>query len=347
MKRQSNEIKDYILRNIETHPKDISRVTAQHFGASRQAISNHLKRLTQKNLIVSTGNTKAREYKLTTIFEKEFLLPVTKETKEDVIWRDTILPFLKDLPKNVLEICQFGFTEILNNVIDHSESKDVFLAVTRTAVSTELTVLDSGVGIFNKVQKEFGLSDPRHALLELSKGNLTSMPKRHSGQGVFYTSHMFDYFCILSGLLYYSATMEGDDWLIEADDKEEDKNGTYIKMRIYDKNPNTYQAILDKYNPDRQRLTITKTHVPIKLARYKGEQLVSRSQAKRLLARFQNFSEVMLDFQGIEAIGPAFADEIFRVYKLDNPGVDIVYINTNAEVLKTIQTVIVQPPPLL
>ena len=54
-----------------------------------------------------------------------------------------------------------------------------------------------------------------------------------------------------------------------------------------------------------------KTVVPVRLAQYGNDQLISRSQAKRVLARIDLFSTVLLDFEGVPAIGRAFADEVF------------------------------------
>jgi anti-sigma regulatory factor (Ser/Thr protein kinase) len=42
------------------------------------------------------------------------------------------------------------------------------------------------------------------AILELSKGKLTTDPDRHSGQGIFFTSRMMDEFSILSRGAYFS-----------------------------------------------------------------------------------------------------------------------------------------------
>jgi hypothetical protein len=47
------------------------------------------------------------------------------------------------------------------------------------------TWMDHGVGIFEKIMKHFNLADAREALLELSKGKLTSDPRNHSGEGIF------------------------------------------------------------------------------------------------------------------------------------------------------------------
>ena len=44
---------------------------------------------------------------------------------------------------------------------------------------------DFGIGIFNKIQQGMNLLDERHAVLELTKGKLTTDPARHSGEGIF------------------------------------------------------------------------------------------------------------------------------------------------------------------
>jgi hypothetical protein len=76
----------------------------------------------------------------------------------------------------------------------------------------------------------------------------------------------------------------------------------------------------------------TKTIVPVSLLKYGNEQLVSRSQAKRLLVRFDRFREVLLDFEGIDAIGQAFADEVFRVFPSGHPDITVTPIGMNSAV---------------
>ena len=70
---------------------------------------------------------------------------------------------------------------------------------------------------------------------------------------------------------------------------------------------------------------------------YAGDHLVSRSQAKRLLARLDKFKEVYLDFKDVPAIGQAFADEIFRVFQNDHPNIRIIPVNETNEVAMMIQ----------
>ncbi|MEJ2325312.1 MAG: STAS-like domain-containing protein, partial [Chromatiaceae bacterium] len=81
----------------------------------------------------------------------------------------------------------------------------------------------------------------------------------------------------------------------------------------------------------------SRTVVPLHLAQYEGEKLISRSQAKRVSHRFERFKLVELDFAGISEIGQAFADELFRVFPAAHPGIRITPINTEPEVARMIK----------
>lgn len=325
------EIRDYILNQVSEHPSDIATISAKRFGVSRQTIVNYLTKLIHDGLIVATGKTRARQYQLKNFIENNVRIEIVPGLEEDIIWRENILPFMSNVIPNVVDICQYGFTEILRNAFDHSESQSVLCYITRNAVCIELGVIDHGVGIFNKIQKDFKLNDPRHALLELSKGKLTSDPRGHSGEGIFFTSRMFDSFTIYSKPLFYSReSRDESEWLIETG--ESVQRGTYVQMQIAPDSQRIVQNVFDRYSPDKETYGFTRTHVPIQLARYEGEQLVSRSQARRLLVRFDRFNEVLLDFKGVTTIGQAFADEIFRVYQSEHPTTEISWVNTTQSV---------------
>ena len=68
-----------------------------------------------------------------------------------------------------------------------------------------------------------------------------------------------------------------------------------------------------------------------------GENVVSRSQAKRLLVGSERFEEVMLDFEGVPEIGQAFSDEVFRVFKNQHPGTRIAWTRACPDVERMIQ----------
>lgn len=45
-----------------------------------------------------------------------------------------------------------------------------------------------------------------------------------------------------------------------------------------------------------------------------------------MLARVDRFKTVVLDFDGVKTIGQAFADEAFRVFAAEHPGIELVAI---------------------
>jgi len=341
MSRKSREnpaVREFILRNVGDHPNDVTALVAKEFGLSRNAVNGYLNRLIESGLLIGHGQTKARNYALKNLALHIAAKDIAPGVAEDDVWRDDIMPNMKSVPQNIADICQYGFTEMFNNVIDHSESPTALVSYRQTYTTIEMAVDDYGVGIFEKIQKDFGLADPRAALLELAKGKLTSDTTKHSGEGIFFTSRMFDRFSILSGRLYYSKRMTEDDgWLIETSDAVEYTQGTAIRMIIGTDTGRTIRDAFEKYT--NEDLDFSKTHVPISLGRYPGEQLVSRSQAKRILSRFDKFAEVFLDFAGVASIGQAFADEIFRVFVNAHPEIKLVTINTNPEVLRMIEYV--------
>jgi hypothetical protein len=264
--------------------------------------------------------------------------------EEHVPWQEHIGPAMAGVRKNVFGICLYGFTEMLNNVIDHSGSPTVAIDFIRTADCIRFNMRDFGVGIFKKIQTALQLNDELEAITELAKGKLTTDPAHHTGEGIFFTSRMFDYFSILSGHLFFSHTRKGRDWLIE--NKHEDRAGTHVTMIIAPDSRLTTQRVFNEFvskgTTEDDEFSFSKTQIPVTLFQYGAENLVSRSQAKRLLTRFEAFREVILDFDRIEAIGQAFADEIFRVYQNEHPDVHIRHINSNADVRRMIDRAIAQ-----
>jgi hypothetical protein len=73
--------------------------------------------------------------------------------------------------------------------------------------------------------------------------------------------------------------------------------------------------------------------------RDEDRSFIARSQARRLLSRFEQFKEVSLDFEDVEFIGQGFADEVFRVFATAHPGVTLRPVNANEHVAKMIRWV--------
>lgn len=336
--RQNPEVREFILRNVREHPASIVALATKKFGLTRATIHRYIVRLQEDGLLTGAGNTRARRYILKPLASETFTIDVFAGLPEHTIWQFRVLPLLEGLPRNVLGVCRHGFTEMLNNVIDHSASTKCLIGVRRNYADVEFLIRDYGIGIFEKIQRDFGINDPRDALLQLSKGKLTSDKTRHSGEGIYFTSRMFDRFQLASKSLFYERNrQEGDDWLIETGDRNASRDGTRVYLRISTNITWTTQDVFEKYLGD--RIGFRSTHVPVKLGLYLDDELVSRSQAKRILARFENFSEVLLDFDGVPHIGQPFADEIFRVFNLENPGIKVIAVRTNSRIRKMIKHV--------
>ncbi|ORU92373.1 MAG: hypothetical protein A6F72_04690 [Cycloclasticus sp. symbiont of Poecilosclerida sp. N] len=335
MARSTNKkviiIRNFILHRLLNNSRTVIHDTVEEFSLTRQTVSRHLKALVDSADVLAQGETKSRKYRLATKFRISEDIEILPETEEDSIWTKLVRPHITDVEKNVMEICHYGFTEMMNNVIDHSDSKVARIHIRRTAVSIVMRITDKGIGIFKKIQGDFDLDDPRQALLELSKGKLTSDPDNHSGEGIFFTSRMFDKFMIRSGEMVYMCMPSNEDYLFESREKIF-ATGTAIHMSIEFDSTRDSTEVFNRFTADDDDHAFSKTHVPVFLASYDNDQLVSRSAAKRVLTRFTKFKEVWLDFQGVEKVGQAFADEIFRVYAKANPSVSLFYSNANNEV---------------
>ena len=192
--RQNPAVREYILRNVETMPTSLTSSAVAEFGLSRSAINRYVKRPIDDGLIEASGNTNARHYGLRKIVSERFTIDgiSRKWSSEDTVWRGQVRPLVKDVAQNVIDVCHYGFTEIFNNVIDHSVSDTADITYEQTNNKISITIRDKGIGIFQRIQSYFDLPDARSALLELSKGKLTTDKKHHAGQGIFFTSRMFD-----------------------------------------------------------------------------------------------------------------------------------------------------------
>ena len=288
---------------------------------SRVGANNYIKQLEERGWIARSGPSTRP------IFSPGYQRCVSKlyeinNLEEDIAWAKDFRPYFSLAP-NIFNIVNHGFTEMLNNAIDHSGGDEVFIWARQNEARFTLAISDNGVGIFAKIAAALKLPDMRQALFELSKGKFTTDPSKHSGEGVFFTSRMFDWFEINANNLEFH-----HDKKLEEDIFHEAKgifpNGTVVFMSIALDSKRTAADIYAEYTNAPDDFDFSRTVVPMKLAQYGEEHLVSRSQAKRLIARFDRFKKVVLNFDEVQEIGQAFADEIFRVYANEHPDVELI-----------------------
>ena len=295
---------------------------------SRPTAHNYIRTLISDGII---ARERQGHYEL--VKEERVFDHAVKGLEEHRVWADEISPTIRDLPSNIFNIYQYGCTEMINNVIDHSASEVVRIVVRRSPAATQIQVQDTGVGIFRKIASTLGLEDDRHAVLELSKGKVTTDPENHTGEGIFFSSRAFDKFAILSGSVFFTHEYEGDeDWILGEEHVSEAADGTLVSMTMRNDSDTRLKDVFDEYSTDTEDYGFNKTVVPVKLMQYADDRLVSRSQAKRLMNRFDRFDTVVLDFKDVPFVGQAFADEVFRVFPSQHPDVEVVAVNTNERV---------------
>ena len=149
------------------HPADIVRRTAERFDCTRQAVHRHIQRLVEEGALVESGKTRNRTYALAELISWSQSFPVASCGDEGDIWLRYMRGLLRPLATNVMDIWQYGFTEMFNNALDHAQANTITVDVIKTAANSVVTIRDDGVGIFRKIQAALGLLDERHAVLEL------------------------------------------------------------------------------------------------------------------------------------------------------------------------------------
>jgi len=335
-RERGERIRLQILRDVKYHPNDISKHIGAIFSISPQAVNSHIRRLETGGWLASSGIGKGKRYFLGDLRKHRSYFPFASNPAEDRIWSDNFSFVFEGLPGNIVDICHYGFTEMVNNAIDHSGGDGVYVSIERNMQQIMLYVIDDGEGIFRRIKRLCDLPDERQARLELSKGKLTTDPERHTGEGIFFTSRAFDRFEIDSmGLTFSHNDKFHYDFLHESEISKE-KIGTLVYMSIQRDSERNIQEVFDRFTAGPDEFQFNKTVIPVRLAQYENEKLVSRSQAKRLLTRIERFQNVVFDFEGVIAIGQAFADEIFRVYAYAHQDIILVPIKMEENVSKMV-----------
>ena len=215
---------------------------------------------------------------------------------------------------------------MLNNAIEHSRSHNVDVTMKREGDLITFTVVDLGVGIFNNIMKKKHLYSEIDAIQDLLKGKQTTAPEAHSGEGIFFTSKVADRLILQSSkkrLIFDNLVKD----VFVRDAKK--RRGTKVFFVISLNSGIDLSSVFRQYTDESHEFS--KTQVDVKLYKVRADY-VSRSQARRILAGLDKFKTVILDFEGIDTIGQAFADEVFRVWPRLHPEMTIIPQNTNENI---------------
>jgi STAS-like domain of unknown function (DUF4325) len=334
---------------VATHAEDFTAALARRFGVSRMAASGAVRQLEAEGFVLRLrGGTRPRfGAGPSRLLQADVSLPGVDES---LLWDQSLRPWLDTLPAAVANIAHYGFTELVNNANDHSGGQRLQLRLALTPEALHLWLQDDGVGVFERVRSALGLADLRLALLDLSKGKVTTDPARHTGEGLFFTSRAFHLFELRANGLLYRRRLpapRGAAQSLEPPALERLETstvpavpGTQLLLSLRLDATHTMRQVFDHYTsgaPD--DLSFDRTVVPVKLAALSGEGLVSRSQARRLTTHIEGFRWVELDFEGVDDIGQAFADELFRVFAQEQPALRLTPVNAAPRILAMLRRV--------
>lgn len=329
-------------------PDTILKVAAQrrHFKTSdvlraldqkvsRQYVSAMIRELVEEGVLVKGGSTRGTSYALPK-HASALHLTIKERFKNQDLREDEALdalkrraPFLRRLPGNVDEIFTYAFLEMLNNAIEHSRSPAVAVEVSKRRGELSFVVNDFGVGVFKNVMQQRGLSSELDAIQDLLKGKATTQPETHSGEGIFFTSKVGDVFVLESFEYRLRVDNTIGDYFIEK--MRRSKRGTRVTFVISEATRGRLSGVFEKFAAEPSKPAFDQSEVKVKLYAL-GTTYISRSQARRMLSGLGKFRSVILDFEGVSTIGQGFADEVFRVFRRQNPHVAVKPINMNEAV---------------
>jgi anti-sigma regulatory factor (Ser/Thr protein kinase) len=327
-----NDVTRWITEAALHHPHDLTAHAAQRLGLARNTAQRLLRRLVELNWLVRQGSSR-RPHHVPGLLRQVVQRYALDGLQEDLPWARDFAPYF-DLPDEVARMAQHGFTELLNNAIEHSGGSQVTVSMRQTPLQLQLLVSDDGRGIFETIGEAFGINDPVLAMLELAKGKLSSRPDQHSGRGLFYTAKLADVFDLHAN----NAAFQQRDW--QRDEWQRGRPactaGSAVYVAICLDTERTLDSVLRRYSLDRAGYGFERTVVPLRLITAPQQGLSSRAQARRVVARLGQFRRAELDFAGLVDVGPAFADELFRVFGGRHPGVQLVPLNMSPRVAEMV-----------
>lgn len=333
---QTETTKNKIVNYLKSAKAGGSKELMTLLGISRQALNVHLRRLVESGVLTKTGSTRNARYhygKLDEIKETFAGNFKAEGLDEDHVYQRVVLSLNLEhmLRKNIATISAYAFTEMLNNAIDHSASAKIRVRASLDESFFRFEVRDWGKGAYASIAEKFDLADEQDAMIELVKGKTTTMPERHSGEGIFFTSRASTQFILRSHRIQLEWNEDNND--VFASSLRYIK-GTQVLVTIRRHSRKTLEKIFARFAPEEFEFEFGKTHVHVNLL---CQQYLSRSEAKRLMLNLDRFRVIELDFNQVETVGQGFTDEIFRVFQSHHPAVEMIPRKANPAVAAMIR----------
>lgn len=316
----------YLLDKISKKSENISKQVTETFGVNQSTVHSYINELVKDGVL---KKIKRGEYEL--IKNKyEFCLSRSDGhlDSDTYAYNACLKQYISHLPANVQTIWSYSFSEMINNVMDHSDADTALIEIEQDYLNTTAYIADNGVGIFEKIKNHFGFETLDDAICELFKGKLTTDPSKHSGEGIFFSSKIMDDFAIVSDRKIFTVNKFDESMIMNL--ASQIKCGTCVRMSLSNHTHKQTYEIFDLFsNVDGG---FTKTTIPLK--NIFDTAPVSRSQARRVCNRLDKFKEVVLDFDSLDWMGQAFAHQIFVLYANEHPEIKLIPVNMNEAITK-------------
>ncbi len=309
----ATDVKDHIRLLLSERDTIAPRHVVAATGLTRQAVHYHLVQMLETGEIVRVGAGRGTRYRRAADFAARYPLA---GLQEDAVWGEVLdhVARLREARDNVRAILTYAFTEMLNNAVEHSSGTEAHVVCWAAAETYAFDVSDDGVGAFRHVREKLNLPDDFEAVRQLAKGKLTTLPERHTGEGIFFTSRMVDRFEIHAGGLRWVVDNRRSD---EAVGEVPTRRGTRVRCELHRQSTRTTAEIFERY-ADAESFAFGRSAVRVRLYQT-GGMFVSRAEARRLASGLEQFGEVTLDFSGVPEVGQGFVDELFRVWAGQHP----------------------------
>jgi anti-sigma regulatory factor (Ser/Thr protein kinase) len=242
---------------------------------------------------------------------------------EAEVWARVVQSLRIDRATEGARIAAYGFTEILNNAIDHSHGSQAISEVWLNQHEFAFRITDDGEGVFAHLSAGLHLENTLEAAAELTKGKRTTWRERHTGEGIFFTSKSVTEFRISANGLRLTVDNNREDTALGVSAVT---FGSVVEATITLPPPHTLRSVFEQYADEDQRFTRSRPVVKLFAS---GLTFVSRSEARRLMEGMDAFEDIDLDFAGVDDVGQGFVDEIVRVWPSLHPGVRVTPVNMN------------------
>jgi anti-sigma regulatory factor (Ser/Thr protein kinase) len=318
------------------HPNELPQRLAQLAGVQRGTALRRLGQLIDLQWLTRTASGRDTRYGPGLLRQIVHHYPLAG-LSEDLPWSRDFARYF-DLPPNVRRLTQHAFSELLNNAIDHSDGSGVTVSLRQTPSHVQLLVSDDGRGVFDKIRHTYALADVQTAMLELSKGKLTTQPECHTGHGLYFTTRLADVFDLHANEhAYQHRSWEGSGWRAS---RPMSRQGTSVYVSIALDTPRTLESVMHAHSLDGTGVGFERTAVPLQLVTSEQVGLESRAQARQVAARLTRFRLAEIDFSGIAHIGHSFADELFRVLPQHQAALNLAPINMSPAVAAMVDSVV-------